>query len=130
LLNELVELHSEKISFSLVYIREAHAQDAWPISSGRFNLNRGPVLVNTPNSTAERVMLADRLVHDFDIPDKVTTFVDCVDSGDQFLKRFAPWPIRVFLLECLPDQPPRVAKMFDPQNATLPLREILSSLPT
>ena len=32
-----------RVRFVMVYVAEAHAEDEWPISSSRFNANRGPV---------------------------------------------------------------------------------------
>ena len=37
---------------------QAHAEDEWPISSGRCNLGRGPVRVRAARSTSERVAAA------------------------------------------------------------------------
>jgi hypothetical protein len=116
--NDLVKKFGEKIGFSFIYIQEAHAQDAWPISSGRFNCGRGPVIVNTPQNTAQRVLLAGRLLTDFQVHEDVNLFVDSIEGGDQFLEKFAPWPIRLYLLRCT-DGEPVVDFIFEIEHGTI-----------
>ena len=87
-----------RVRFVMVYVAEAHAEDEWPISSGRYNAGRGPVRVTQPTSHEERVTLARRFVCDFDplgdVFDEI--LVDDVDTGDEFERKFAPWPFRFF----------------------------------
>lgn len=128
MLNELVELYKGKIAVSLVYIHEAHAQDRWPISSGRFNRGRGPIIVYTPATTTERAMLALRLQNDFNLHENIQVFVDSVDHGDVFLKRFTPWPIQVFLLNSNDSTNFTLHTIFHPINATIPLDSIYNTL--
>jgi hypothetical protein len=40
--NEAAE-HKISVDFVFVHVIEAHAVDAWPISSGRYNHGTGPV---------------------------------------------------------------------------------------
>jgi|Transcript_3420 hypothetical protein len=84
------------VRFVFVYVAEAHAADEWPISSGRYNQERGPVMVNKPGTQAERVGLAQRMIRDFPLGmgsfDEVV--VDDIEAGDQFENAYAPWPFR------------------------------------
>lgn len=41
-----------------MYILEAHAQDEWPIRSGRANGGRGPVQITQPSTNKERMAVA------------------------------------------------------------------------
>lgn len=128
MLNDLVDLYKSKIAVSLIYIHEAHAQDRWPISSGRFNRGRGPIIVQSPNTTMERVMLALRLKKDFDLHEDIQVLVDSVDHGDVFLRRFTPWPIQVFLLNSFDSTDLTLHTVFHPINATIPLDSIYDTL--
>jgi len=85
----------------MVYIEEAHAEDEWPISSGRYNGGRGPVKINQPKTAAERVDVARMFLKNFDIPteDKMQCVVDNPEAGNQFEKAFAPWPLRIYVVE-------------------------------
>ena len=58
--------HVRDVDFVLVYVAEAHAQDEWPISSARYNADRGPVCVTQPRSQGERLALAQRFKRQFD----------------------------------------------------------------
>lgn len=87
---------AEKAKAVLVYIAEAHAQDEWPIRSGRFNGERGPVLVNQPKTILERCKLARQFQHDFKV-DMPVLIDDPLDEA--FEKAYAPWPMRIFLVK-------------------------------
>jgi len=115
----LVNLFGDLIGISFIYIREAHAQDAWPISSGRFNFGRGPVIVQTPMNTAQRVLLASRLLNDFQVHKDIQVYVDSLDDGDQFLQKFAPWPIRLYLLRSTGTGDPVVDFIFEIEHGTI-----------
>ena len=96
----------------MVYTAEAHAQDEWPVASARYNGNRGIVRVRQPKTVIARCKLARQFVEDFKIQmpcaidpplpprgkggnDKETF----VPEGDLFMKHFAPWPLRFFVVE-------------------------------
>lgn len=85
-----------------VYIAEAHAQDKWPISSPRYNGNRGPVRVEEARSNEDRCRLAAAFARNYSY--SVPMVVDPVmledgAPGEGFEKRFAPWPIRFYVVE-------------------------------
>lgn len=48
------------------YVKEAHAHDEWPISSGRFNHGNGPVRVDQPTTNTHRLTLARRFQNEHD----------------------------------------------------------------
>ena len=91
-------------SWKFVYVAEAHAQDEWPIRSGRFNHGRGAVIVEKqPKKAAERCELARKFVEDFMPKVKsggsdISMLVDDPELGDPFEKHYAPWPLRLYLI--------------------------------
>ena len=93
-----VEAAAADVRFLMVYVAEAHAEDEWPISSSRFNADRGPVRVTQPREQLQRLALARQFADDFDPAGDVfhDVLVDDVDAGDPFERAFAPWPFRFF----------------------------------
>ena len=91
--------------WKFVYIAEAHAMDEWPIRSARFNHGRGPVLIERqPRKAKERCDLARRFAREFLFPSHdscphIQLLVDNPESGDLFEKEYAPWPLRLYLIE-------------------------------
>ena len=87
----------------MVYIAEAHAMSEWPVTSGRFNRGRGPVVIpEQPTTVAERCRLARGFAKNFDIQinnPKVELLVDDPEEGDMFEKHYAPWPLRLYLID-------------------------------
>jgi len=79
----------------VVYIAEAHASDEWPISSARFNGDRGAVHVPQPRADADRCALAARFAADFGLSD-APLLVDAAEGADAdaFERAYAPWPLR------------------------------------
>lgn len=76
-----------------VYIEEAHAVDEWPISSSRFNGDRGVVSVKQPRTDAQRVELAGRFVRDFGM--ETPMLVDSVQNRLQ--DQLGAWPLGVYV---------------------------------
>lgn len=93
----------EAADWKFVYIAEAHAMDEWPIRSGRFNHGRGPVIVEKqPKKAKERCNLACQFAKDFNVPltfPHIELLVDDPELGDLFEKEYAPWPLRLYLIE-------------------------------
>ena len=93
-------------SWKFVYVAEAHAQDEWPIRSGRFNHGLGAVIVEKqPKKAAERCELARKFVEDFmpkvksgGMNSDISMVVDDPELGDPFEKYYAPWPLRLYLI--------------------------------
>lgn len=73
----------------IVYIREAHAHDVWPIGDAVSQS------VQTPGSDKERCALAQRMCEELgmDLP----LYVDPVE--DSFEAHFASWPFRFYVLD-------------------------------
>jgi hypothetical protein len=76
----------------LVYIAEAHASDAWPINSSRFDGPANTVLA--PTTLAERRAVAHRMLDALPCLRELTILVDPLD--DRFLTTYAAWPIRLY----------------------------------
>lgn len=79
--------------------------DEWPVTSGRFNRGRGPVLVEEqPRTTLDRCRLAQKFLTVFDMDldssgaSNVQFLVDDRDRDDLFEKAYAPWPVRLYLI--------------------------------
>lgn len=93
----------EAADWKFVYIAEAHAMDEWPIRSGRFNQDRGPVVIaKQPTKAKERCELACQFAKDFNFPlsyPHIELLVDDPELGDLFEKEYAPWPLRLYLVE-------------------------------
>ena len=91
---------SGRVRLVHVYIAEAHAQDEWPIRSGRYNGSRGPVLVCQPREQRERLRLAERFASDFSLTDVFDSLLsDDLSQGDKFMEAYAPWPFRFWVLQ-------------------------------
>jgi hypothetical protein len=63
--NETI-LIGREVDFVFEYVKEAHAHDEWPISSGRFNHGNGPVRVDQPTTNTHRLTLARRFQNEHD----------------------------------------------------------------
>ena len=70
-------------------------QDKWPISSARYNGDRGAVLIPEPTSNEQRCALAAAYVRNYEYP--MPFLVDPV--ADDFERVFAPWPIRFYIID-------------------------------
>lgn len=77
------------VAVSIVYIREAHARDVWPIGDDV------SLSVTAPQTSAERCQLALEMCNKLclDLP----VLVDPV--GDTFEALFSPWPFRFFIID-------------------------------
>uniref|UniRef100_A0A7S1DDP3 Thioredoxin domain-containing protein n=1 Tax=Cyclophora tenuis TaxID=216820 RepID=A0A7S1DDP3_CYCTE len=88
--------------WKFVYIAEAHAMDEWPLKSGRFNNDRGAVVVEKqPTKGEERCHLARRFVSDFGLRCDNHCYeflVDDPERGEPFEKAYAPWPLRLYVI--------------------------------
>lgn len=114
------------MDFVFVYVAEAHAEDEWPISSGRCNFGRGPVRVKQPRLRSERLALARRFLDEHDGGGDAFdfAFVDDVEQGDEFEREFAPWPFRFFGVGVGGDGERRLEYVSHPRDATYDLRAL------
>jgi Iodothyronine deiodinase len=109
------------VQLACIYIPEAHAQDEWPISSGRFNGGRGPVIVHAPQTDAQRLELARRMQADF-APFPMPVLCDLVSEGNPFERVYAPWPFRFFGIQWRSEQPV-LSYIAHPRNCSYDLAE-------
>lgn len=77
------------VAVTIVYIREAHARDVWPIGDDISSA------VTAPRTNAERCRLALQMCKalSLDLP----VLVDPVE--DSFESSFAPWPFRFYVVD-------------------------------
>ncbi|KAL3903952.1 MAG: hypothetical protein SGARI_005147 [Bacillariaceae sp.] len=109
------------VTFKMIYIAEAHAFDEWKVSSGRFlprngsckttskHIQDGVVAVEKQPTTAEeRCALARDFCDLYGLPYNsddddddapVEVLVDDPSTNDQFEKEYAPWPLRLYLID-------------------------------
>lgn len=86
------------MSCFMLYIDEAHAQDRWPVRSGRFMPGNEPVCVDAPRTMAERAALARRYHSLFHWPLKKDNIL--LDNlANTIGERFAAWPARFYLFQ-------------------------------
>ena len=86
-------------AFAFLYIEEAHASDEWPIRSSRYMPNEEIVDVKQPKLVAERIALAKRFTAIFGIGPEMKVLVDNPEEDNPFEKAYAPWPIRIYVIE-------------------------------
>lgn len=84
----------------MIYIREAHACDVWPIGDAVSRTVKAPV------SNDQRCALAHRMRTDMQMD--MPFYVDQID--DAFEREFAPWPFRFYIVDrhanlCYKSQP-------------------------
>ena len=115
----------------LVYIEEAHAQDEWPISSGRYHPNNVPVQINQPTTSMERVQRCHEFLNTYTIAGSSSSSSTCCDSSrlqvvvdspelnNPFEKEYAPWPLRLYVIE-----KNKVVYIADPSDCTYSVAEL------
>jgi len=91
----------EHVDFVVAYIEEAHAEDEWPVRSGRYNRGQGPVRINQPRTAIEREKVARDFFNTYNISldERLRAFVDDPEAGNPFEKHYAPWPLRLYVIE-------------------------------
>ena len=85
----------------MLYIAEAHATDEWPISSGRYTPDGQPVSVLQPKTAADRIGQCGAFLKAYGLEgaEGMRVAVDDPEGGDDFQRLFAPWPIRLYVIE-------------------------------
>lgn len=76
----------QRANFLLVYIREAHACDVWPVGDG--------LAIEEPKTDAERCEVAARMLRE--TPLQWPVAVDTASNA--FEEALAPWPYRFYVL--------------------------------
>ena len=88
--HDLYARYGDSTEFFLVYIREAHASDAWSLASNE----RDGVVHPTPRSDSERCGLARTCVADLQV--NFPALVDGLDNATD--EAWCAWPERLFLI--------------------------------
>ncbi len=89
-LHQLAEAWQEKVTFVVVYIREAHPEEGWVVTPNR----DAGILVNDPTSTDERVEVAAACAINLKI--RMPVVVDEVD--DEIALAYGALPDRLYLI--------------------------------
>jgi len=87
----LYKQYQDKVAFFIVYIREAHPNDAWQLP---VNV-KDEVVYTSPGNSTERVDLANVCVKKLgiEIPALVDNFDDATDTV------YSGWPDRLYLID-------------------------------
>src|ERR1044072_4456823 len=85
-LNDIYERYKTQIDFYMIQIREAHASDVWPIGN--------VVSVREHRTLSDRLVAANVMVKETQL--EIPVLADTMD--DTFLKLYAPWPFRFFVI--------------------------------
>lgn len=88
-LNALVQEYHKKVTFTLVYILEAHASDEWPIGNA--------VSVAQHTSLKQRLHAARALQHTLQPHTAIRILVDTIE--DTFNKTYSSWPTRAWIIK-------------------------------
>merc|ERR1719350_2159827 len=93
MLQELRANYDGKIAFLFIYILEAHAQDEWPISSGRYVPNKQPVCINQHRTLSDRIDACNSFIKMFQLKeDEFHMALDGIEN--QFERFYGAWPLR------------------------------------
>jgi Iodothyronine deiodinase len=82
--------HGDRVSYLIVYIREAHPEDGWVLEENR----AAGVAVRDPRTVAERVAAAATCAHV--LPTTIPTLLD--DPDDAVASAYGGWPDRLYLI--------------------------------
>jgi hypothetical protein len=85
-LNNIYREFQTHIDFYMIQIREAHASDVWPIGD--------VVSVKEHRTLSDRLAAANVMVKETKL--EIPVLADTMD--DTFLKLYAPWPFRFFVI--------------------------------
>ena len=55
--------------------------------------------IKQPKQISERVVLAQRFVNTFGLGEEMKVLVDNPETGNPFEAKYAPWPIRIYVIE-------------------------------
>ena len=104
----------DKVNIILVYTKEAHATDVWPIG-----MSAG-ALIETHKTIDERIVIAKKLIDDF----SVTVPVYCDQIEDIMLNELSTWPIQFFMVNSNKE----IIGIGEPIDATIDPEQILNLL--
>ncbi|EDV24912.1 uncharacterized protein TRIADDRAFT_56321 [Trichoplax adhaerens] len=83
--------YADKAQFILIYIKEAHASDEWPLDYLNDSMD---VSFKKPRVLEERMSLAKQFIDRFDI--KLPVYVD--DIKDTMAKEYSATPERLYVI--------------------------------
>jgi hypothetical protein len=89
-LEQLHDRHGASVAFFIVYIREAHPEDGWVLTSNR---DEGIALAD-PTSLDERAAAAEACV--LRLRTRIPVLLDDVD--DSVARAYGGWPDRLYLI--------------------------------
>ena len=89
-LEELYDRHGDEVAFFVVYVREAHPEDAWVLQENR----NEDVAVRDPTSLAERAAAAGACV--VRLRTRIPVLLD--DLDDAVASAYGGWPDRLYLV--------------------------------
>ena len=104
----------DKVNIILVYTKEAHATDVWPIG-----MSAG-ALIETHKTIDERIIIAKKLINDF----SVSVPVYCDQIEDNMLNELSTWPIQFFMV----NSNKQIIGIGKPIDATIDPEQILNLL--
>ena len=124
-MNELYRKYKDQVAFYVVYIREAHASDAWQMDS---NL-RDKVIFPTPRNIEEKAEIGQLCVVKLGI--EFPALLDGIDNATDIA--YTGWPDRLYVI----DREGRIAHKsgpgpfgFEPQGVAETLRKLLPDVAT
>jgi hypothetical protein len=85
-LNDIYSRYQTQVDFYMIQIKEAHASDVWPIGN--------IVDVKEHRTLSDRLTAAQEMVKETQL--EIPVLADTMD--DTFLKLYAPWPFRFFVI--------------------------------
>lgn len=91
-LEELYDRYRDRVAFFVVYVREAHPEDGWVLTSNR----EADIALTDPATTPEREAVAETCAVQLRIP--IPVLVDGID--DEVARQYGGWPDRLYLVDC------------------------------
>jgi hypothetical protein len=89
-LEEMAERYARRIEFLVVYVKEAHPEDGWVLSSNRVE----EIAVRDPVSDEERAGVARTCAVRLEI--RTPVVIDAVDN--EVARQYGGWPDRLYLI--------------------------------
>ena len=89
-LEELHDRHGDAVAFFIVYIREAHPEDGWVLSSNRAE----GIALADPTSPTERAEAAEACI--LRLRTRIPVLLDGLD--DAVARVYGGWPDRLYLI--------------------------------
>jgi len=86
----MADRYAGRVAFFVVYIKEAHPEDGWVLSSNR----EQEIAVSDPSSAEERVEVAEACVVRLRI--RMPVLIDGMDN--ETARQYGGWPDRLYLI--------------------------------